>query len=149
MASWFVPPSSFPSDSSPSSSRTRSIRPTLTRRHPCRLSPVTTSTGTDVLSSRLPRGTHMTDTLSQRSVTFAHPFSLDGVDGTFPPGTYAVSESREQLEGLSFIGYRRTRTTIELPGSNAAYVSRQLVEVEPAELEAALARDARVDHGQP
>jgi hypothetical protein len=91
----------------------------------------------------------MTDTLSQRSVTFAHPFSLDGVDGTFPPGTYAVSESREQLEGLSFIGYRRTRTTIELPGSNAAYVSRQLVEVEPAELEAALARDARIDHGQP
>jgi hypothetical protein len=90
----------------------------------------------------------MTDTLSQKSVTFAHPFSLDGVDGIYPPGTYAVSETREQLEGLSFIGYRRTKTTIE-PGSNAAYVSRQLVEVEPAELEAALARDAQADHGQP
>ena len=91
----------------------------------------------------------MTDTLTQKSVTFAHPFSLDGVDGIYPPGTYAVSETREQLEGLSFVGYRRTKTTIELPGSNAAYVSRQLVEVEPAELEAALARDAKADRGQP
>ena len=91
----------------------------------------------------------MTDTSSQKSVTFAHPFSLDGVEGMYPPGTYAISETREQVEGLSFIGYRRTKTTIELPGSNPAYVSRQLVEVEPAELEAALARDARADHGQP
>jgi hypothetical protein len=91
----------------------------------------------------------MTETSNQRSVTFAHPFSLEGVEGMYPPGTYAIAETREQVEGLSFIGYRRTKTTIELPGSNPAYVSRQLVEVEPDELEAALARDARVDHGQP
>jgi hypothetical protein len=91
----------------------------------------------------------MTETSNQRSVTFAHPFSLDGVEGMYPPGTYAISETREQVEGLSFIGYRRTKTTIELPGSNPAYVSRQLVEVEPDELEAALARDAKADHGQP
>ena len=91
----------------------------------------------------------MTETSNQRSVTFAHPFSLEGVEGMYPPGTYAISETREQVEGLSFIGYRRTKTTIELPGSNPAYVSRQLVEVEPDELEAALARDARADHGQP
>jgi len=91
----------------------------------------------------------MTEMSNQRSVTFAHPFSLDGVEGMYPPGTYAISETREQVEGLSFIGYRRTKTTIELPGSNPAYVSRQLVEVEPDELEAALARDAKADHGQP
>ena len=41
----------------------------------------------------------MTDTLSQRSVTFAHPFSLDGVDGTYPPGTYAVSETSRAARG--------------------------------------------------
>jgi len=101
----------------------------------------------------------MTETSSQRSVTFAHPFSLDGIEGMYPPGTYAISETREQVDGLSFIGYRRTKTTIELPGSNPAYVSRQVVEVEPEELAAALARDARGnetrdneaggDHGQP
>jgi hypothetical protein len=91
----------------------------------------------------------MTDALSQKSVTFAHPFSLEGVEGTYPPGTYAVAETREQVEGLSFIGYRRTKTTIELPGSNASYISRHLVEVEPADLAAALTRDAQAAHGQP
>ena len=91
----------------------------------------------------------MMDALSQKSVTFTHPFSLDGVEGTYPPGTYAIAETHEQVEGLSFIGYRRTKTTIELPGSSAAYISRQLVEVEPADLAAALARDAQAGHGQP
>ena len=48
------------------------------------------------------------------TVSFAHPFSLSGIEGTFPAGTYAVEETREPVEGLSFIGYRRTKTTIEL-----------------------------------
>ena len=43
----------------------------------------------------------------------------------------------------------RTRTTIELPGTNAALISRQVVEVDPEDLEAALARDAGGDHVQP
>ena len=66
---------------------------------------------------------------------------------TFPPGTYAIEVSREAVNGLSFIGYRRTKTTIELPASSSAYLSRQLVEVEPADLEAALARDAEASNG--
>lgn len=86
----------------------------------------------------------MTETSRQTSVTFAHPFSLSGIDGIFPPGTYVIEESREQVDGLSFIGYRRTKTTIELPAGNAAYLSRQLVEIEPEDLSAALARDAEV-----
>ena len=91
----------------------------------------------------------MPETSHQRSVTFAHPFSLNGIDGTFPAGTYAIEESRERVEGLSFIGYRRTKTTIELPSANAAYSSRQIVEVEPADLAEALARDVeRGDAGK-
>lgn len=86
----------------------------------------------------------MPETSSRRSVIFAHPFSLNGIDGTFPAGTYVIEESREQVDGLSFIGYRRTKTTIELPGPNTANLSRQLVEVEPADLAAALAADAEV-----
>lgn len=86
----------------------------------------------------------MTETSRQTSVTFTRPFSLDGVEGTFPAGTYAIEESREEVSGLSFIGYRRTKTTIELPGSNMALASRRLVEVDPADLEAALARDVEV-----
>lgn len=88
----------------------------------------------------------MTDGSSLKSVTFSHPFWLEGVEGTFPPGTYEVEEMREAVGGLEFVGYRRTRTTIALPGSNVAYVSRQIVEVDPAELEAALTRDAEAQH---
>lgn len=84
----------------------------------------------------------MTDSIVQTTVTFAHPFSLEGVEGIYPPGTYEVTETREQIDGLSFIGYRRTKTTIELPGSNLAYVSRQVVEVDAADIEAALRLDA-------
>ena len=86
----------------------------------------------------------MTETARQTSVTFAHSFSLNGVDGIFPPGTYLIEERREQVDGLSFIGYRRTKTTIDLPAANIAYLSRQLVEIEPVDLAAALARDAEV-----
>lgn len=89
----------------------------------------------------------MTEPSDPKSVSFAHPFTLDGVEGTFPPGTYAIEVSREAVNGLSFIGYRRTKTTIELPASSSAYLSRQLVEVEPADLEAALARDAEASNG--
>lgn len=91
----------------------------------------------------------MTEASALKSVTFAHPFSLDGIEGIYPAGTYEIAETREQVEGLSFIGYRRTRTTIELPGTNAALISRQVVEVDPEDLEAALARDAGSDHVQP
>ena len=89
----------------------------------------------------------MTEGSSQKSVTFAHSFSLSGIDGIFAPGTYLIDETHEPVEGLSFIGYRRTKTTIELPTPNAAYHARQLVEVEPADLEAALARDAKLGNG--
>lgn len=83
-----------------------------------------------------------------RTVQFAHPFFLEGVEGTFPPGTYAVEETTEPVEGLTFIGYRRTKTTIELPWSSASCFARQLVEIEPADLEAALARDIEVSNVQ-
>ncbi|KAB2943492.1 MAG: hypothetical protein K8F92_13945 [Hyphomicrobium sp.] len=83
----------------------------------------------------------MTERLTNATVTFAHPFSLRGVQGTFPPGVYSVVVTEEQLDGLSFVAYRRVRTTIELPSTNSASLSRQLVEVVPADLEAALASD--------
>jgi hypothetical protein len=90
----------------------------------------------------------VTEGSSQKSVTFAHSFSLSGIDGIFAPGTYRVEETREPVEGLSFIGYRRTKTTIELPEPNVTYQARQIVEVEPTDLEAALARDAKLTDGQ-
>ncbi len=90
----------------------------------------------------------MTERLERKTVIFAHPFMLKGVEGAFPPGAYPVEVTEEQLDGLSRMAYRRLSTTIELPASNTACNSRQLVDVEPADLEAALARDVEADNGQ-
>jgi hypothetical protein len=89
----------------------------------------------------------VTGASSRSSVSFAYPFFLNGIEGNYPPGTYAIEVSQEPVEGMTFIGYRRVKTTIELP-SNAAYVSRQIIEIEPADLEAALARDAEAGNVQ-
>jgi hypothetical protein len=89
----------------------------------------------------------MTERTTRSSVSFAYPFHLSGVEGTYPPGTYAIEVSEEPIEGISFAAYRRTQTTIELP-SNTAYVSRQVVEIEPADLAAALARDLETGNGK-
>jgi len=90
----------------------------------------------------------MTERMEHKTVIFAHPFALKGVEGTFPPGSYDVEVTEEQLDGLSFIAYRRLTTTIALPSlSSTAHISRQLVEIEPADLEAALAKDAEAGNG--
>jgi len=57
----------------------------------------------------------MTERTTRSSVSFARPFHLSGVEGIYPPGTYAIEVSEEPIEGMSFVGYRRTQTTIELP----------------------------------
>ena len=80
---------------------------------------------------------------SRRTVTFARPFSLRGIDGIQPAGTYTVETDEELLEGLSFPAYRRVATTIFLPSRPGDLVSGQLVTLDPVELEAAEQRDAR------
>ena len=85
----------------------------------------------------------MTLRTSRRTVTFARPFSLRGIDGIQPAGTYTVETDEELLEGLSFPAYRRVATTIFLPSRPGDLVSGQLVTLDPVELEAAEQRDAR------
>jgi hypothetical protein len=83
----------------------------------------------------------MTVRTRSTSVTFLHPFFLKGVDGVQPPGTYAVETDEEQILGLSFPAYRRIATTIVLPGRYGGAAVRQVVTIDPADLEAALQRE--------
>ena len=77
---------------------------------------------------------------SSRSVTFRRPFSLKGVPGSLPAGTYAVETDEELLEQLSFTAYQRVATSIRVPtGSSGG--SYQMFRVDPADLEQAEARD--------
>ena len=55
-----------------------------------------------------------------KTVTFAHPFLLKGVDRTLPPGDYRVVTDEELIEGLSFPVYRRMSTMISRAGTISA-----------------------------
>jgi len=84
----------------------------------------------------------MPERTTHTSVTFLHPFSLAGVDGVQPPGTYSIETVEETLDNLSFIAYRRVSTTIVLPAVGTPSRQRQVVTIDPRELEAAQERDA-------
>ena len=75
---------------------------------------------------------------TRMSVTFSRPFSLADVDGIQPAGTYRIQTVDVTLDSLSFLAYRRVSTTIELPAVGTAGSRRQVVTIDPLELEAAL-----------
>jgi hypothetical protein len=82
---------------------------------------------------------------TRKSVTFLHPFSLAGVDEKLEAGTYVVETLEEAIEGLSFIAFRRVSTTIEIAAKGYGPVARQVVAIDPRDLEAAQERDAEIE----
>ena len=83
----------------------------------------------------------MFDRTTRKSITFTRPFELGGVDGKFDAGTYDVETVEELIEGLSFIAYRRVSTTIEMQFGGFGGVGRQVLAIDPKDLEAAIALD--------
>ena len=84
----------------------------------------------------------MTVRTSHTTITFTQPFSLSGIDGVQPAGTYTVETHEHLLPGLSFPAWRRMATLMFLPSRpGGAFVERE-VPIDPLELEAAHERDA-------
>ena len=85
------------------------------------------------------RGT-LTARVTTKTVIFVRPFLLNQADGELPPGIYTVETEEELLESVSFPVYRRVSTVMhcQAPGGITRFAT-----VDPAVLEAALARDAR------
>lgn len=83
----------------------------------------------------------MTERSTHTTVQFRHPFRIAGVEGEHPAGTYHVETIEEPIGGISFLAYRRVSTTIVLPSRRFGQSSRQVVTIEPQDLESALARD--------
>ena len=81
----------------------------------------------------------MTVRTTRQRITFHSAFTLPGVDGVQPPGTYAIETDEELLEPLSFPAYHRVATAILIPRGVGSY---EMIKVDPAELENALRRDA-------
>lgn len=93
----------------------------------------------------------MFERMTRTAVEFRHAFELEGVEGVQPPGTYDVETVEELIAGLSFEAYRRVSTAITVRSTNAAINSRQQTVIDPADLAAALERDAEtseVAHGR-
>jgi hypothetical protein len=74
-------------------------------------------------------------------VTFRRPFGLSAVDGPLPAGRYRVITEEEPIEGLSFAAWQRTATLLFLPASAPRGSAREVVPIDPNELQAALAAD--------
>lgn len=82
----------------------------------------------------------MTVRTSRKTVTFAQPFALSGIDGVQPAGTYTVETDEELLPGLSFPAYRRIATLIVLRSRGGGPV--EVANIDPLELQAAQEREA-------
>jgi hypothetical protein len=79
----------------------------------------------------------MESRITSKQVTFRRPFTLAGLDGIQPAGTYTVRTEEEMLDALSFIGWRQTSTTMVLYRDGGV----EYAAIDPQELSEALVRD--------
>ena len=84
----------------------------------------------------------MTVRTSRKSVTFTQPFSLSGIEGVQPAGTYTVETEEEFLPGSSCPAYRRIATLIFLRLRGGGAIVEEVASIDPLELQAAQERDA-------
>ena len=84
----------------------------------------------------------MLERTTRKSVTFRHPFVIAGIDEKLAPGTYDVETCEELIEGLSFVAYRRVSTTIVVAVTGHGQSARQVVAIDPLDLEVAQKIDA-------
>ena len=79
---------------------------------------------------------------TQRTVVFARPFFLARLGKTQPPGTYTVETNEELMPTFLTSSYRRMSTFIylhDVPGDASV---TGIANIDPEELDAALALDS-------
>jgi len=84
----------------------------------------------------------MTIRTSSKTVSFARPFLLKGVDRVLAAGQYKVMTDEELIEELSFPVYRRVATMIFVPADSQNSSSVEMVAIDPRDLQDAQDRDA-------
>jgi hypothetical protein len=91
----------------------------------------------------------MTVRTSNKTVSFARPFLLKGVDRILPAGDYRVATDEELIEQLSFPVYRRVATMIFVPAESHRASSVEMVSIDPHDLQEAQDRDAATQPNSP
>lgn len=79
---------------------------------------------------------------TQKTMIFHHPFLMKYFDQALSAGTYEVVTEEEQLEGLTFLAYRRLQTYIYRQSPPPKTGMAPTYVVDPDDLAAAFARDA-------
>jgi hypothetical protein len=83
----------------------------------------------------------MTTRTTQTVARFSSPFLLPGIDTPQPAGDYRIDHDEELIETFSRLAWRRVGAFIHLPAITAQGSTRQMVPINPADLDAALERD--------
>jgi hypothetical protein len=89
----------------------------------------------------------MTTRTSSKTVTFARPFLLKGIDRMMTAGDYRVVTDEELIQELSFPVYRRVATMIFVPAASGH--AFEMVAIDPRDLEEAQVRDAQLPQTAP
>jgi len=84
----------------------------------------------------------MTTRITTKTVVFSRAFVLNEADGEQQPGVYTVETVEEPLDVMSISVYRRVSTVMNRYDLYAPGGFVRFVAIDPAELDAALARDA-------
>jgi hypothetical protein len=80
---------------------------------------------------------------TETTITFRRPFMFSALDKAQPAGTYRVVTEEEEIDGLSFVAFRRTATLLHLPALSTASATQQVVNVDPLEWTAIVEADGR------
>jgi hypothetical protein len=84
------------------------------------------------LSDRKPAAFPESERIVRKSVSFAAPFYVEGVEREQPAGTYEIEVVEELIQGLSFLAYRTVSTSIVLPLPGRGRHSYQVARIDPS-----------------
>ena len=91
---------------------------------------------------RIPAETaEMNTRTNESTIPFASPFLQPGHAEPHPPREYRVEHHEELIEGIDRLAWRRVGTFIHLPAIASRAMARQMVPVDPADLDAAQKKD--------
>jgi hypothetical protein len=84
----------------------------------------------------------MTTRSRRETITFKHPFRIEGIDRLLSAGAYEVITDEEMIEGLSFPSFRRVATMIMVPGAAPRTSSMEMISISSIALSDAQRIDA-------
>jgi hypothetical protein len=76
----------------------------------------------------------MTIRSRRETITFKHPFRIEGIDRLLPAGGYEVITDEEMIEGLSFAAFRRVATMIMVPAAAPRGSRMEMLSINPIDL---------------